>query len=92
VQIAVLDTGINRSHDRIKNEKRIKETISFVPGLTADQDTHGHGSHCAMLLNKAAPEADIYVARMSEGVEIAPEHVAEVSDACHQPFRSRLPS
>lgn len=86
VRVAVLDTGINRSHSRVKNEKRIREARSFVPGLEGNEDTNGHGTYCAMLLNRVAPEADIYVARVAEnGDHIEPEHVATVSTYLHPP-------
>ena len=45
VCVAVLDTGIDRTHpDLVAN---YRGGVSFVPGATTPMDDHGHGTHCA---------------------------------------------
>ena len=45
VRVAVLDTGIDRTHpDLVAN---YRGGVSFVPGATTPMDDHGHGTHCA---------------------------------------------
>lgn len=66
VKIAILDTGIDRTHPRIEAQwnKRVKDAKSWIDGEGGDRDTCGHGTHNTSLLMKVAPEALIYVARV----------------------------
>ncbi|KAL8733509.1 MAG: hypothetical protein Q9181_003571 [Wetmoreana brouardii] len=82
VRIAILDTGIDLSHPYFDSapkslgaanhgqhgprRDRVKECRSFVHGAPGDCDSHGHGTHCAALLLDLSPNADIYVARVTE--------------------------
>ncbi|KAL8718399.1 MAG: hypothetical protein Q9225_004457 [Loekoesia sp. 1 TL-2023] len=58
---------------------RIKDCRSFVPGALGNRDDIGHGTHCAALLLDLSPNADIYVARVTESDKdaVSPEAVAE---------------
>ena len=77
MRIAILDTGLNRYHpevsellDKVKDDRRIQECKSWLPNsagdglLPGDEDDDGHGTHCAMVAHKVAPNADIYIARI----------------------------
>lgn len=95
VKIAVLDTGIDedqlgidRRREAIKEKRQetnpavdgdpIKALRSFVgPSVL---DTCGHGTHIAEILMRLAPEADFYIAKISDGLEVETvDQIAEVS-------------
>ncbi len=83
VKIAILDTGLDLTHRYFQHEsakKRIKKVEDFVDSGGSGQDSCGHGSHCAGLLRLVAPEADIYVARITKDSEgrLDPEIVGKV--------------
>lgn len=78
--------------EKTQSERRIKNCKSWVPGvagsvdtdkngmLLSDEDTDGHGTHCAMVAHKVAPNADIYVARIfKDRNSVRGEYVVEVS-------------
>ncbi|CZR60297.1 uncharacterized protein PAC_10193 [Phialocephala subalpina] len=73
VKIAVLDTGIDIGHPSFAadqagdfSSRRIKSREDFLdPGGNA-HDICGHGTHCASLFRRIAPEADIYIARVAK--------------------------
>ncbi|KAJ3549807.1 hypothetical protein NM208_g305 [Fusarium decemcellulare] len=69
IRVALIDTGIDFDHPGIMEAKakgRMKEEWckSWVGATTKDYDDDLHGTNCAYLLHKAAPEADIYIARV----------------------------
>jgi hypothetical protein len=83
VRIVVLDTGLSHSDIRIRALKRvikdgcrkrenvnyrdpIREERNFVAG-SPDHDEDGHGTHVIGLLLTLAPEADLYVGKISRG-------------------------
>ncbi|KLU90407.1 hypothetical protein MAPG_10261 [Magnaporthiopsis poae ATCC 64411] len=72
VKIAILDTGIDMTNEIFNNpeaKQRIKQREDFLredPSQTVAHDECGHGSHCAGLLRRVAPAADIYVARIAK--------------------------
>lgn len=89
VRIAVLDTGFKRTNpdpklqaitgdNNSRHQRRIMDYRSWVPGLMGDEDTSGHGTDCAMTLNRVAPEAALYIARIcKDGRGIDEAAVAE---------------
>lgn len=84
VKVAILDTGVDMNHNIFKNKdirKRIKKREDFVDGDGDTTDICGHGTHCVAVLNRVAPWADIYVARVAVGFEKGPDPdvVAKVS-------------
>ena len=83
VKIAVLDTGIDHTHNFIKAAKkqnRIKRAESFV-GDGKTMDGHGHGTHIASLLLEVAPDAQLFIARVAESGKIPSNHkIADVSN------------
>ncbi|KAL2883180.1 hypothetical protein SGCOL_001368 [Colletotrichum sp. CLE4] len=69
IRIAVLDTGIDFAHPGIQeamDKGRMKREWchSWIGSETKDDDNELHGSSCAFLQHKAAPEADIYVEKV----------------------------
>lgn len=70
IRIAILDTGFYEEEEDYflqGAESRIKLKENFCgPDPKDCQDYHGHGTHVARLLLRFAPEADIYVAKVSD--------------------------
>ena len=67
VRVAILDTGIDPTVDGIKlpfNRGHVHYK-NFASGHDFAQDTHGHGTAVTSLLLKVAPNADVYVARVT---------------------------
>lgn len=83
VKIAVLDTGVDSKDPFIKGAtktNRIKALKSFVKGDESTEDGSGHGTHVAALLLNVAPDAQIYVAKVAQDINIPSDHnIAEVS-------------
>jgi len=81
VKIAVLDTGIDTSHEFIKgSRRRIKDRKSFVKDDVSIEDNDGHGTHVAALLLDVAPDAEVYIAKVATDIEIPSGHrIADVS-------------
>ncbi|KAI9654675.1 MAG: hypothetical protein M1821_005882 [Bathelium mastoideum] len=67
VRVAIIDSGVDESDQMISgaiNKKRIIEQKDWT-GSGRD-DTHGHGTHVARLLLDLAPNAELYIAKISE--------------------------
>lgn len=69
IKIAILDTGVNRTHPDLK----IKKGASFVSYTTNFEDDNGHGTHVAGIIAAQnnnygtvgmVPDAEIYVAKV----------------------------
>lgn len=75
IRIAILDTGIDESNTffrgvlctRRERDDPVKEKKSFVGAPNECGDTFGHGTNVAHLILKIAPEADLYIAKISDG-------------------------
>ncbi|KAE8448393.1 hypothetical protein EG329_009457 [Mollisiaceae sp. DMI_Dod_QoI] len=86
VNIAVLDTGVDLTHLNISyalEDGRIKSTDFLGETPESITDLDGHGTHCASLLIKFAPNAEIYVGRVfrrSRAVASSPAVVAKKVD------------
>ena len=101
VRIAVIDTGLNRHHPEVadllasdEEEQRIKACESWLPDssrggfLPGDEDEAGHGTHCAMVTHKVAPNADIFVARVFKNEDnVVGTYVTDVSSTRSVYFR-----
>ena len=71
IRIAVIDTGIDFRHPGImiaKDKGRLRKEWchSWVGAETdvQDEDDEIHGTNCAYILHKAAPEANIYIEKV----------------------------
>lgn len=64
VSIAILDTGIDRSHPLLKDKIAIGDCWDFVENSDIIFDEVGHGTHTAYLLTKTAPRARIFCGRV----------------------------
>jgi subtilisin family serine protease len=91
VKIAILDTGIDRTHSsftgKIGPTKPIRDVVEFKDGKLsscAGIDTAGHGTHTTALLARLAPMALIYVAQVSRTTNgMSAANVAAVC-ICHR--------
>lgn len=86
-RIAIIDTGLNTAHPEVKDvlaktarDKRIQGF--WVPAGTKwneYQDQDGHGTHCAMVAHKTAPNADLFIAKaFLDDSNVEGKHVVEV--------------
>jgi len=76
VRIAILDTGVDITHPQIHAAQfRIKGYFSTSTDISPEfvsnslelvQDYHGHGTHGASVLLRTAPDAAIYVAKVTD--------------------------
>lgn len=84
----MLDTGIDMDDDFIhlkENRKRVtyKSFVTGDPNPTVRSDPAGHGTHVAGLLLRVAPNANIYVAKVSDKDGLHdPQDIANVSISC----------
>jgi subtilisin len=58
VKVAIFDTGIDASHEYIRDNYRGFFDLPY--GRTDPYDDHGHGTHCAGIVKTVAPKAELY--------------------------------
>ena len=77
VRVAILDTGVDFTHPIISAARKNKSIASqCFPGsagtlpspnsLDTLGDAHGHGTHGASVLLQTAPNASLYIARVTD--------------------------
>lgn len=72
VKVAIVDTGIARAENRPRTvelfQDRIKESncMAFGGLQRGDIDTDGHGTHVALCVLQVCPNAELYIARVTE--------------------------
>ncbi|KAH8599217.1 hypothetical protein B0O99DRAFT_591086 [Bisporella sp. PMI_857] len=91
IKIAVIDSGVKKSDPRIRGAFRkgqIQDCRNFLPpgaGGWVDPKTYdddlGHGTHIVCLLLEMAPEAELYVAKVSTGPYIMKSRLYCVEEA-----------
>ncbi|KAL8342010.1 hypothetical protein RB598_003769 [Gaeumannomyces tritici] len=93
VRVAILDTGIDMNNAGIDFDgTHMKKDwcINFVHDLlnpsapldpSAFHDRDGHGTHCASLLRKVAPDAEIYVAKVFDKNQFDLTQAGNISEA-----------
>ena len=67
VRVAVLDTGIDKTHPEVW--PKVANSVSFVPGEGV-QDGHGHGTHCAGTIAGEPTIAGVPNYGVAPGVEL----------------------
>jgi len=77
VKVAILDTGIDCTHDEIQTleaMKSIKAWKGFPASLDPRRDRLGHGTHGASVFLRTAPQAELFIARVADDQgRIAPD-------------------
>jgi hypothetical protein len=85
VKIAVLDMGVDDENDML-DTGQIKMKRNWTDGYQrATYDRDGHGTFMAGLLMDYAPDAQLYISKISEGKPCAPHVIAKVFGAFSYP-------
>lgn len=82
IKIAILDTGVDKGSVGIDfdgKHMRDEWCFSFVGSHKDVHDTNGHGTHCASLLRKVAPNANIYVLKVFSTEEFDIQEAQNIS-------------
>lgn len=88
IRIAIIDSGAKKTDSRIAGALRAGRIVTgrnFLPDEAADDwdDFYGHGTHITGLLLNMAPEAELFIAKVTDGQRIDRERVnciGQVSD------------
>ena len=70
IKVCVLDSGIDALHKELTG--KIAEVRSFVDGELGCTDEDGHGTHCAGLVPKVAPNATLYIGKVTSATGTSP--------------------
>ncbi|QKX64567.1 uncharacterized protein TRUGW13939_11742 [Talaromyces rugulosus] len=86
IRIAVIDTGIDDEDDILikgaRDSGRITNCRGFTTGNNGDyKDVNGHGTHVARLILQVAPEAEIVIAKVSDGSTMKPSEYRRIAHA-----------
>ncbi|KAL1873557.1 hypothetical protein Daus18300_003922 [Diaporthe australafricana] len=84
IRVAIIDTGIDKNHvEIIFDGKHIKDEwcFSYVGSASDFHDYNGHGTHCTSLVQKVAPDAEIYVLKVFSGNEFNLEEAGNIPKA-----------
>jgi hypothetical protein len=69
LKVAILDSGVDGNHPKIKDERkpggRILGFESFSSG-SAIKDSCGHGTHIVGILLDLAPNVDLYIVKITD--------------------------
>jgi len=88
IRIAIIDTGIDENDIIIETameEGRIKARRGFMNNMDDYKDCYGHGTHVARLLLELAPQAELYIAKVSNGKSINPPDLNRISEVSSAP-------
>ncbi|KAM3505003.1 hypothetical protein MY11210_008140 [Beauveria gryllotalpidicola] len=94
IRVAVIDSGISTSDSEIRiglrdsnvglgqRDRRIAELRNFC-GTSVDdcEDYHGHGTTVAKILLEAAPQAEIYIAKVTNSSTVSDDELHNVRKA-----------
>lgn len=80
LRVAILDSGIDLTHEVFLNDHRIKDKKSFLEGCGV-QDTDGHGTHLAGLILSLTQNVDLYIAKVTDLAETIYDHKREIEAA-----------
>ncbi|OBT39280.1 hypothetical protein VE00_10597 [Pseudogymnoascus sp. WSF 3629] len=84
IRVAIIDTGIDDEDiiiDVATEDGRIKARRNFMNGTDDCKDYYGHGTHVARLLLTLAPQAELYIAKVSNGKSISPPDLYRIAEA-----------
>lgn len=84
VRVAIFDTGLDLSHPDIqkaRSEGRL-HFHDFVEKNGTIIDQSGHGTHCASLILKYAPNAELFVGRVFRNNEADNESCGILTEVC----------
>ncbi|THZ77127.1 subtilisin-like protein [Aureobasidium pullulans] len=88
VRIAILDTGVDASHEAIARQRtQLRDVRSFVQGSDETDDTHGHGTHGTALMLRLVPRARIYVGRITVNSKPDPDAVVKAIEHAHRKWK-----
>ncbi|THY54272.1 subtilisin-like protein [Aureobasidium pullulans] len=88
VRIAILDTGVDASHEAIARQRtQLRDVRSFVQGSDETDDTHGHGTHGTALMLRLVPRARIYVGRITVNSKPDPDAVEKAIEHAHRKWK-----
>ncbi|KEQ84504.1 subtilisin-like protein [Aureobasidium pullulans EXF-150] len=88
VRIAILDTGVDASHEAIARQRtQLRDIRSFVQGSDETDDTHGHGTHGTALMLRLVPRARIYVGRITVNSKPDPDAVVKAIEHAHRKWK-----
>ncbi|THY33909.1 subtilisin-like protein [Aureobasidium pullulans] len=88
VRIAILDTGVDASHEAIARQRtQLRDIRSFVQGSDETDDTHGHGTHGTALMLRLVPRARIYVGRITVNSKPDPDAVVKAIEHAHKRWK-----
>lgn len=85
IRVAIIDTGINDEDiiiDAATEDGRIKARRDFMDSTDDCKDYYGHGTHVARLLLTLAPQAELYIAKVSNGKSISPPDLFRIAEVC----------
>ncbi|KAK4206459.1 hypothetical protein QBC37DRAFT_300762 [Rhypophila decipiens] len=82
IRVAILDTGLDGSDMFFRGAaSRIRGKRSWVGREEDYHDTSGHGTHVARLFLTLAPSAELYVAKIAEGMHVDERDFGRIADA-----------
>ncbi|XDG06523.1 hypothetical protein ABKA04_006138 [Annulohypoxylon sp. FPYF3050] len=84
ISVCVIDTGIDESHPAILAGKKLHKVQSCRSFMSNQGDVHdflGHGTHIVQLILEASDNVDIYVAKISNSLEIDRRDVGRIAEA-----------
>ena len=80
LRVAILDSGIDLRHKDFKDDRRIKQTKSFIKNVDV-HDTDGHGTHMAGIILSLTQNVDVYVGKVTDSTETVGNYTAEIAEA-----------
>ncbi|KAI1459017.1 hypothetical protein F4805DRAFT_422342 [Annulohypoxylon moriforme] len=84
ISVCVIDTGIDKSHPGIKGGIRrgsIQECRSWIGAPGDVHDEYGHGTHIVQLILDASDNVDIYVAKITDSMDIDRSDIGRIAAA-----------
>lgn len=92
VAVAVVDSGIDAEHPDLKGKVKSSFEVTFQDGKCSIQpslsgDAVGHGTACAGIIARVAPEADLHSVKITRGLGMNESFLAGLDYAVKQKMR-----